>query len=82
MKVRAIKTRVFLPPKDDLFSLIKDSFSQVTLKEKSIITKNTKAVICPAWRSVDLDTHEDWALAEHLYENKGKIANRINELQS
>ncbi len=50
------------------------------LKEKSIITKNTKAVICPAWRSVDLDTFEDWALAEHLYENKEKIAGRINQL--
>lgn len=50
------------------------------LKEKLIITKNTKAVICPSWRSIDLDTFEDWALAEHLYENKEKIAERIDQL--
>jgi len=50
------------------------------LKEKSIITKNTKAVVCPAWRSVDLDTFEDWALAEHIHEHKEKIAGRINQL--
>lgn len=50
------------------------------LKEKSIITKNTKAVICPRWRSVDLDTFEEWALAEYLYKNKKKIAERIKKL--
>lgn len=50
------------------------------LKEGVIITKNTKAVICPRWRSVDLDTLEDWALAEHLYKNKEKIVERIKQL--
>lgn len=50
------------------------------LKEKAIITKNTKAVICPHWRSVDLDTFEDWALAEYLYKNREKIAKRIKQL--
>jgi len=50
------------------------------LKEKSIITKNTKAVICQHWRSVDLDTLEDWALAEYLYKNKEKITDRIKQL--
>lgn len=50
------------------------------LREKSIITKNTKAVVCQTWRSVDLDTFEDWALAEHLYEHKEKIVNRIKTL--
>jgi len=49
------------------------------LKEKSIITKNTKAVVCDKWRSVDLDTAEDWALAELLYKNKNRIKNRIKK---
>lgn len=52
------------------------------LAEKSIITKNTKAVICSSWRSIDLDTHEDWVLAEHLYEHKEKIASRIKKLSN
>lgn len=50
------------------------------LEEKIIITKNTKAIICPFWRSVDLDTFEDWALAECLYKNKEKISKRIKQL--
>lgn len=50
------------------------------LREKSIITKNTKAIICPAWRSVDLDTFENWALAEYLYKNKEEISSRIKQL--
>ena len=49
------------------------------LREKSIITKNTRAVICDKWRSVDLDTAEDWALAELLYKNKNRIKNRIKK---
>lgn len=50
------------------------------LKEKKIITKNTKAVICDKWRSVDLDTPEDWALAELLYKNKRAVAANIKKL--
>ena len=50
------------------------------LKERMIITKNTKAVICPRWRSIDLDTFEDWALAEYLYKNKKQIAKRVKQL--
>lgn len=50
------------------------------IREKNIITKNTRALICPNWRSVDLDTFEDWALAEYLYKNKQKIAKRIKQL--
>lgn len=49
-------------------------------KERTIITKDVRAVICPSWRSVDLDTFEDWALAEYLYINKNKIARRIKLL--
>ena len=49
------------------------------LKERSVITQNTRAVICDKWRSVDLDTAEDWALAELLYKNKNRIKNRIKK---
>ena len=50
------------------------------LKERTTITKNTKAVICPRWRSVDLDTSEDWALAEYLYKNRKRIGKKIKQL--
>lgn len=44
MIVRAIKTRAFLPPKDDLFSVIKQSFLGYKIKEKSIIVITSKIV--------------------------------------
>ncbi len=50
------------------------------IKERTVITKDTRAVICPRWRSVDLDTIEDWVLAENLYKNKSKITARIKKL--
>ena len=50
------------------------------LKEKNVIMKNTKAVICDKWRSVDLDEPEDWALAEILFKNKNNLANRIKQI--
>lgn len=50
------------------------------LQEKIVITKNTKAVICPSWRSVDLDTVEDWVLAEHIYKSRKKIIKQIEQL--
>lgn len=50
------------------------------LREKRVITKKTKAIICPKWRSVDLDTPEDWVLAELLYKNKKAIASRIKKI--
>jgi N-acylneuraminate cytidylyltransferase/CMP-N,N'-diacetyllegionaminic acid synthase len=50
------------------------------IKEKTIITKNTKAVICPHWRSVDVDTTEDWALAECIYENRQKVVKKIKQI--
>lgn len=51
------------------------------IKEKDDITKKTKAVICPKWRSVDLDTPEDWAMAEVVYKNRKKIASRIKNFK-
>lgn len=51
------------------------------MKEKDDITKKTKAVICPKWRSVDLDTPEDWALAEVVFKNRKKIASRVKNFK-
>ncbi len=47
------------------------------LAERSIITKKTKAVICDKWRSVDLDTPEEWVLAEHLFMHADEIKRRL-----
>jgi len=37
------------------------------------MTSKTKAVLCHRWRSVDLDTPEDWVIGELLYHNRAKI---------
>ncbi len=52
------------------------------LKEKKVLTKKIKAVVCEKWRSVDIDYPEDWALAEVLYKNKEKITARIKKLEA
>ncbi|MBI2062844.1 MAG: acylneuraminate cytidylyltransferase family protein [Candidatus Yanofskybacteria bacterium] len=46
-------------------------------KTKSFVNKNTVGVLCPRWRSVDLDQREDWIMAEFLYENKEKIHEKL-----
>ena len=50
------------------------------LKERRVITKKTKAVICDKWRSVDLDMPEDWVLAEFLYRHKKSIKACIKKI--
>lgn len=50
------------------------------LKEKQVVTKHTKAVVCAAWRSVDLDTPEDWVVAELLFKNRKSIKARIKRI--
>ena len=54
--------------------------TKALIKEKGVITKNTKAVICEKWRSVDLDEPGDWALAELLYKNRKNISARIKKI--
>lgn len=49
------------------------------LKEKRVITKNTRAIVCDAWRSVELDTPEEWVIAEFLYKNKKRIKAHIKK---
>jgi len=59
MLIKTIKTRPFIPPKDDLLSLIKESFSDVNLKEKSIIVVTSKIVSIWQGRCVEIDSIED-----------------------
>lgn len=47
------------------------------LKQKRIIMKDTRAVVCDKWRSVDLDESEDWVMGEFLYKNMRPIERRI-----
>ena len=44
MIIKTIKTRKLFPPKDDLFSLIKESFSDLNLKERSVIVITSKII--------------------------------------
>ena len=50
------------------------------LKEKTVIMRDTKAVICDKWRSVDLDNPEDWVVAELLYKNQKAIKEKIKKI--
>jgi len=52
------------------------------LKEERIITSKTKVVTCDKWRSVDIDTFEDFVLAEFLYKNKEYLFDCIDDLKS
>lgn len=47
------------------------------LEKKKFVHDGTYAVVCPKWRSVDLDEIEDWVHAEVLYKNKEQIKKRI-----
>ncbi len=49
------------------------------LEQKTVIMKNTKAVVCDKWRSVDLDTEEDWVLGEFLYAHKKEIEAKLKK---
>jgi len=41
----------------------------------------TVGVVCPHWRSVDLDYPEDWVLAEFLHANKEKIEKKLKSFK-
>lgn len=56
--------------------------TKALLRERNDITKKTKAVICPKWRSIDIDTPEDFVIAEVLYKNKKSISMRIKNMEN
>lgn len=49
------------------------------LKTKKFINDSTRGIICPRWRSIDLDCGEDWVLAEILYKHKNKIYAKLTK---
>lgn len=49
-------------------------------REKRIITKKTRAVIMPKWRSIDVDDPEEWAMAEVLYKNQKQVEKVIKKI--
>lgn len=55
--------------------------TRALLRERRLITKKTVAVVAPRWRSVDLDTPEDWVMAELLFRNKKRIEKAIRNFK-
>lgn len=51
------------------------------LKTKKFVDENTHGVICPRWRSIDLDHPEDWIMAELAYTNKKKIEKKLKNFE-
>lgn len=54
--------------------------TKALMSERKLITKKTAAVICPEWRSVDIDVPEEWVLAEVLFKNKPAFIARMKAL--
>lgn len=59
MLTKTVKTRAFIPPQDDLLSLIKESFSTLKLKEKSIFVITSKIVSIWQGRCIEAKLIED-----------------------
>ncbi|MEK7208074.1 MAG: type II toxin-antitoxin system PemK/MazF family toxin [Patescibacteria group bacterium] len=49
------------------------------LKQRKVIMKNTKAIICDKWRSVDLDSPEEWVAAEFLFRHREEIGRDLEQ---
>jgi len=83
MKVKAIKTRVFLPPKDDLLSFLKKSLP-ATIKEKSIIVVTSKIIAIGEGRCIKISkgfNKPNLVKKEaDFYIDKDKIGGKISTL--
>jgi len=51
--------------------------TKALLRQKQIITKKTVGMVCPEWRSIDIDVPEEWALAELLFKHKARLVSRL-----
>lgn len=47
---------------------------------KKFFTPETKAVVIPRWRAIDIDTAEDLALAELIYKNRTRLEQNIKRI--
>jgi F420-0:gamma-glutamyl ligase len=59
MKIKSVKTRPVLPPKDDILGFIGDALSKENIKEKSIIVVTSKIVAIGQGRCVKMDSVKD-----------------------
>jgi len=59
MLIKPIKTRPFLPPKDDLFDLLQKALSKQTFKEKSILVITSKIVAISQGRCIKIEDVKD-----------------------
>lgn len=49
------------------------------LREKQYITKKTRGIVVPRWRSVDIDHPEDWVIGEVLFRNRKTIERELRK---
>ena len=47
------------------------------IREKSIITKKTRGIVCDVWRSIDIDIPEEYVICELLAEKERIIEKRV-----
>lgn len=84
MKVKAIKTRIFLPPKDDLQKFLKESFINGKPKEGSIIVISSKIVAISEGRCIKITGKSNKsALIKQeadFYIDKNKVSGKISPL--
>lgn len=59
MFIKPVKTRLFLPPQDDLLSLLKESFSSLKLKEGSVFVITSKIVSIWQGRCIKIEEISD-----------------------
>ena len=59
MVINPIKTRPFMPPKDDLFALLKEALPSDTIKDNSIIIITSKIVSIWQGRCIKIDDVKD-----------------------
>ena len=78
-KIRIKPNRQSVPATHTYNGLVYISRRESFLRYRNFLADNTYAVVCDAWRSVDLDSVEDWVLAEFLYKNKRRLAQKIKK---
>lgn len=59
MIINPIKTRVFIPPKDDLFALLKESLSPDMVSDNSVVIVTSKIVSIGQGRCIKIDDVKD-----------------------
>lgn len=53
--------------------------TDVFKREKTFVPRRTAGIVCPRWRSIDLDTKEDWVMAELVHKNRARIERALKK---